>query len=239
MGQLGVGRLDRGDQGVDHLVLDEVGQVARGDRPREAAPTVLDLLVLGQRVGDQREGRDVVASARRRRTWRPPCARRRPCPSACAAPRCWSARRPRRESASPPWSRRTAAPRRRARPHASRAAGTPARRTADAPGRPGGRAARAGSGPAPGSSNLASRTASSSRFSSRVKNSRVGRDRRRALLHVLIEAAGRRVADVAGMDQLGVAHDPPEGLLQLLVGRDRRRQVTARRASPAGPGSAP
>ena len=49
---------DRGDQGVDHLVLDLVGEVAARDRAREVAPAVLDLLVLGERVGDQREQAD-------------------------------------------------------------------------------------------------------------------------------------------------------------------------------------
>ena len=53
MRQARIGRPDRGDQGVDHLVLDLIGEVARGDRARELAPAILQLLVLGQRVGDQ------------------------------------------------------------------------------------------------------------------------------------------------------------------------------------------
>ena len=49
------------DQRVDDLVLDKIRQIARRDRPREAAPAVLDLLVLGERVGDQRKGPRVLA----------------------------------------------------------------------------------------------------------------------------------------------------------------------------------
>ena len=50
------GKLDE-----DHLVLDDVAEVHRRLRARVLAPAVLDLLVLGQRIGDQREDRDVVA----------------------------------------------------------------------------------------------------------------------------------------------------------------------------------
>ena len=59
--KLRVGTLDRRDQGVHHLVLDEIGKVARRGRARKFAPTVLDLLVLGQGVGDQGEDRRVFA----------------------------------------------------------------------------------------------------------------------------------------------------------------------------------
>ncbi len=51
----------RRDQRIDDLVLDKICQIARGDRSREAAPAVLDFLVLGERVGDQREGARVLA----------------------------------------------------------------------------------------------------------------------------------------------------------------------------------
>src|SRR3546814_707365 len=61
MRQARVGRLHRADQGIDHLVLDEVGEIARGHRTIELPPPVLDLLVLGEGVGDQREHPRVVA----------------------------------------------------------------------------------------------------------------------------------------------------------------------------------
>ena len=55
MGERGIGPLDRADQRIDHLVLDPVLQVARGDGAGEAAPAVVDLLVLEQRIEDMRE----------------------------------------------------------------------------------------------------------------------------------------------------------------------------------------
>ena len=59
--QLRVRRAHRRDQRLHHLGLDAVGEVARGGRVGEAPPAVGDLLVLRQRVGDQREQPDVVA----------------------------------------------------------------------------------------------------------------------------------------------------------------------------------
>ena len=53
--------LDGRDQRVHDLVLDPVAEIARGDRPLESAPLVLDLLVLGEGVGDEREGAHVLA----------------------------------------------------------------------------------------------------------------------------------------------------------------------------------
>ncbi len=50
-----------GDQRLDHVVLDLVGEVAQRDRLGVAPPLVVDLLVLGERVGDQREQPDVLA----------------------------------------------------------------------------------------------------------------------------------------------------------------------------------
>src|SRR5260370_40588983 len=55
MRQARVAVAHRRDQRVDDLVFDKIRQIARGDRTRKAAPAVLDLLVLGERVGDQRE----------------------------------------------------------------------------------------------------------------------------------------------------------------------------------------
>ncbi len=51
----------RRDQRIDHLVLDHVGAVAVAARARIVPPRVDDLLVLGERVGDQREQLQVLA----------------------------------------------------------------------------------------------------------------------------------------------------------------------------------
>ena len=56
----GIGRAHGGDQRVDHLLLDPVGEMARVGDVDEAAPAVGNLLVLGQRVGDQREQPHIV-----------------------------------------------------------------------------------------------------------------------------------------------------------------------------------
>ena len=61
VGQPRIGGADGGDQGLDHLAFDAVGKVARIGDVLEAAPAVGDLLVLGERVGDQGEEADVVA----------------------------------------------------------------------------------------------------------------------------------------------------------------------------------
>ncbi len=59
--QARIGRLHRRNQGVDDFVLDLVGEVAARHRPLVAAPVVVDLLVLGQHVGDERGVARVVA----------------------------------------------------------------------------------------------------------------------------------------------------------------------------------
>ena len=87
--QAGIGVADRRDQRVDHLVLDVIGEVAARDRPRELAPAVLDLLVLGERVGDQREQPDPGRRAPRRSRSRRPAAWRGRGPRAGRRPRCW------------------------------------------------------------------------------------------------------------------------------------------------------
>ena len=51
----GIGVAHRRDQRIDHLLLDPVGEVARIGDVDKTAPAVRDLLVLGQRVGDERE----------------------------------------------------------------------------------------------------------------------------------------------------------------------------------------
>ncbi len=61
MRQVRTGRPHCRGKSVHHLVLDEIGQVSRRIRPREFAPAVLDMLVLGKRVGDQRQRADIGA----------------------------------------------------------------------------------------------------------------------------------------------------------------------------------
>ena len=61
MRQARVGVGDGGDQRVDHLALDPVGEMARVGDVGELAPAVGDLLVLGERVGDQRKEAQVGA----------------------------------------------------------------------------------------------------------------------------------------------------------------------------------
>ena len=50
-------------QRVYHLVLNHVGPVAVARRARVAAPAVGDLLLLGERIGDQREQLDVLVES--------------------------------------------------------------------------------------------------------------------------------------------------------------------------------
>ena len=56
MRQPRIGRANRSHQRIDHLALDAVVEMARIRDVLEAAPAVGDLLVLGERVGDQRKG---------------------------------------------------------------------------------------------------------------------------------------------------------------------------------------
>ncbi len=65
MRELRIARLDGGDQRIHHLVLDLVGEIARGNRARELAPLVVDLLFLGERIGDQGEDPLIVLEALR------------------------------------------------------------------------------------------------------------------------------------------------------------------------------
>ncbi len=55
MRQLIVGVADGGDQSIDDGVINLVGEIAVGDRVRILPPLVVDLLVLRQRIDDQRE----------------------------------------------------------------------------------------------------------------------------------------------------------------------------------------
>ena len=59
--ELRIGGLHRFGESIYHLVLDHVGKVHRRLWSRILAPAVVDLLVLGERVGDQRENRDILA----------------------------------------------------------------------------------------------------------------------------------------------------------------------------------
>ena len=61
MRKLRVGITHGADQRVDHVVLDIIHQVAHGDRPLEFAPVVLDRFVLRQRVGDMGEDTKICA----------------------------------------------------------------------------------------------------------------------------------------------------------------------------------
>ena len=55
-----IGLPHRADQRFHHLALDPVGEMAAVGHVLEAAPAVGDFLVLGERVGDQREEANVV-----------------------------------------------------------------------------------------------------------------------------------------------------------------------------------
>ena len=48
-------------QCVDDVVLHEIGEVSGRYWAIEVSPTILDLLVLGERIGDQRKGADLVS----------------------------------------------------------------------------------------------------------------------------------------------------------------------------------
>ena len=61
MAEGGIAAGHRRDQRLDHFILDLISQIAGRDRPRVAAPFVLNLLVLGQGVGDMSEQRGVIA----------------------------------------------------------------------------------------------------------------------------------------------------------------------------------
>ena len=60
MRQPRIGRPHGGDQRIDHLALDPVRQMAIVGDIGKAAPAVGNFLVLGERVGDQRELLHVV-----------------------------------------------------------------------------------------------------------------------------------------------------------------------------------
>ena len=67
MRQPRIGRAHRSDQRIDHLALDAVVQMPRIRNIRKAAPAIGNLLVLGQRVGDQRKGPLIVLEGLRQR----------------------------------------------------------------------------------------------------------------------------------------------------------------------------
>ena len=67
MRQPRIGGAHRRDQRIDHLALDPVRQMPLVGDVGEAAPAVGDFLVLGERVGDQRELRHVVLEGVRER----------------------------------------------------------------------------------------------------------------------------------------------------------------------------
>ena len=65
--QVGIAGIDGADQRIDRFVIDVIVQIARGHRPRKAAPAVLDLLVLGDGVQHQRQQALVRTHDRRQR----------------------------------------------------------------------------------------------------------------------------------------------------------------------------
>ena len=62
-----IGGAHGGDQRVDHFALDPVGEMPRVGDVGKAAPAVGDFLVLGERVGDQRELLHIVLECLRQR----------------------------------------------------------------------------------------------------------------------------------------------------------------------------
>ena len=78
--QLRIGCAHGCDQRLHHFGLDAVRQMARIGDVLEAAPAVGNLLVLGERVGDQRERPQVLLEGLGQRLGGAPCAscRRRP-----------------------------------------------------------------------------------------------------------------------------------------------------------------
>lgn len=67
MRQARIGFAHRGGERVDDAALDTVGEMAGIGNVLEAAPAVRDFLVLGQRVGDQGEGAQILAEGRGQR----------------------------------------------------------------------------------------------------------------------------------------------------------------------------
>ncbi len=221
------GRGDGGDQRVDHLVLDHVGAVAVALGLRIAPPGVDDLLVLGERVGDQREqprvlGKAVADRVRRGRT-----------------PGTVGIRQPVERGGQ------------RQRLAVDRDAEIGERLVEQAV--PGGAArhlllvqqllelvrelVRAEhpqvAQPRPP---LLERGAGDLRLQRRIldpvqlegEEDQVAGDRRDPLIAALVEFADRRVGRVLGEDELGVGHHPSERLLDALEGGDRGGEVTAR-----------
>ena len=62
-----IGRADRSDQRIDHLALDAVVQMPGIGDVRKTAPAIGNLLVLGERVGDERKGPLIVLEGLRQR----------------------------------------------------------------------------------------------------------------------------------------------------------------------------
>ena len=140
--ELGIGRDHRVAQRLDHLGLHVVREVPRGLRRRELPPAVLDLLLLGERVGDPREERQPAGEGRRQRL-----RRRLPLRPVAVGEEVErrleaSASRRRPGSRAPPSSRRRAGSRPPPPPPTGRAGTSPARRRA-------GRASSCGCGRAP------------------------------------------------------------------------------------------
>ena len=67
MRQPRIGRAHRPDQGIDHLALDAVVEVPGIRDVLQTAPAIRNLLVLGERVGDERKGPLIVLEGLRQR----------------------------------------------------------------------------------------------------------------------------------------------------------------------------
>ena len=226
VGELGIGILDRAHQRIDHLVLNEIGEVARGNRAGKGAPAVLDLLVLDQRVGDQGEDTDVVAQHMAQGLGGLP-------PGGGVAVG---------ETVDHLGGGQGLS-----------AKGKPQRRHGfveqPRPGRPPGHVLLVqqaldlvGELMGPHGAQVAQPgfiAREGRRLQLRVqgriveavqlqgKEQQVTGNRRRAFLHALKETRHLRIAHVAGIDELRVAHDAAEGFLDLLEARDGRPQVFA------------
>ena len=240
VGERGIGPLDRADQRIDHLVLDPVLQVARGDGAGETAPAVVDLLVLEQRIEDMGEEPLVFPEhGGERRGRRPAHARigmREP------VQRLLQSELPvaEREAQARRASRRTAASRPRSRPRRGRAAGAPCPRQAGAGGRTGSAPARGGSGPSRplSSSRRARRSSSISLSSSWKKTVCAAISAKRSWMDWWKRPVSGDAMSPARM-QARIAEQPGQAFVEPLIGLDRVGQLLRRRVPRAGPSSAP
>ena len=65
--KVGIARIYSADKRIDRFIIDVIVQVARRHRPVKAAPAILDLLVLGDGIQDQRQQTFIRLHHRRQR----------------------------------------------------------------------------------------------------------------------------------------------------------------------------